>query len=527
MSSRFLSNLSKLQEKHPQEAFYLAEMALKKWEEPSKLPTCDVDVDVLIVYGSGTGEIYSSLLPWLKEKRKRKIYFFEDQEIPLRNLLETESGGKLLQDKRVALHLFHGIEEALHPFNALMWKLYGKKLAFLVHPKYSKKRFKELQERIIFDQERLALFLDDYLTYGARYYQNFYSNLPVLTDSFHGEALFGKYKNVPAIIVGAGPSLDKNGDLLKKVGDKGFLSTGGSGLPALLAKGIQPHFAAAIDPNPLQGERMEKSKAFKGPFFYRLRLFPGALKSLSGPKLYMPGSGGFDTAQWLEKELKIEGQNIEEGHNVVAFLVAIAEKMGCNPIITVGLDLGYPGKKLYAQGVEEGKLPADTLLRKDIYGKPLHTKYMWIQESQWLSKFQEEHPATKLINATEGGLGFEGIENLPLKDVLKKYFTKEQKLKPILKPLGVTSATLKKALKKLKTSLENCQKLLDHIDDTPTGALADHALREEPAYSAVLAIFDQILTFLERKDRIPFLKMVVEAQLYLLNKKYVSPFSGR
>jgi len=517
MSSRFLTNLSKLQEKHPQEAFYLEQMTLQPWKDAKELPSCDVDADVLIMYGVGKGEVYNTLLPWLNAKRKREIYFFEDQEIPLRQLLETEVATKLLNHKRVQLHLFHQIEETLHPFNALMWKLYGKKLVFLAHPNYSKKTFKELQERIIFDQERLTLFLDDYLTYGARYYQNFYQNLPALVDSFHGEALFKKYKNVPAIIVGAGPSLDKNGELLKTIGDKGLVLTGGSGLPALLEKGVEPHFGAAIDPNPLQGERMKRARKFKGPLFYRLRLFPEALKALKGIKLYMPGSGGFDTAEWLEKELKIEGQNIEEGHNVVAFLVAIAEKMGCNPIVTVGLDLGYPEGKIYAKGVEEGKLPDDTVIRQDIFGKPIHTKYMWLQESQWLSTFQKEHPDVQLINATEGGLGFEGVENVPLKTVVKKYFTKERKLKPVLKPLGVTPAALKKALKKLKASLENCQVLLEKIEETPAGALYDHALREEVAYGAVLAIFDQILTFLERKDRIPFLKMVVEAQLYLLS----------
>jgi len=524
-SSRLLSNLTRLQETHPQEAFHLAEMLPEDWEEANAFPTFDEEADILIVYGAGTGEFYRSLLPWLRKKRKRKIYFFEDQEIPLRQLLETESGSKLLRDKRVSLQLFHGIDEELHPFNALMWKFYGKKLAFLKHPKYEKELFDQLQHRIVFDQERMNIFLGEYLTYGARYYLNFYRNLSVLSDSFDGEALFGKYKNVPAVIVGAGPSLDKNGELLKSIGDKGLIFSGGSGLLALLAKGIQPHFAGAIDPNPLQAERMIRSKAYKGPLFYRLRLLPEALKVISGPKLYIPGSGGFDTAEWIENELGIEGQNIEEGHNVVAFLVAIAEKMGCNPIVLVGLDLGYPEGKIYADGVEEGKPPEDTVIKKDIYGQPFVTKYMWLQESRWLSKFKEENPDVQLINATEGGLGAEGVENRSLHEVLDTYFTKQRDLKPSFTPLNMTSEQLKEILSKLRDSLKRCYLLLDQINDSPTGTLADHALREEIAYSAVLAIFDQILTFLERKDRIPFLKTVIEAQLYLLEHPNIHSLS--
>ena len=263
---------------------------------------------------------------------------------------------------------------------------------------------------------------------------------------------------------------------------------------------------------------MKRSKSYLGPLFYRLRLFPEALESMEGPKLYIPGSGGFDTAAWLEKELGIEGKEVEEGHNVVAFMVALAEKMGCNPIITVGLDLGFPEGKLYAQGVEEGEIGEGIIEKKDIYGKPLLTKWMWVQESEWLTRFQKEHPEVRLINATEGGLGAEGIENTSLKEALRLFFKNEKPIVPKLKPLNVKLSDVNRSIEKLQSSLELCKELLPQIDETPSGALKDQVLRDEPAYEAVLSIFDQILTFLKRKDRIVFLQTVVETQLFLIKK---------
>ena len=220
-------------------------MSSTNWEDEKEFSPFDEDPEILVVYGAGTGGLYRFLVPWLRAKRGRRLIFLEDQEEPLRNLLDQEEGGKLLRDKKVSLHLFHSVEEELHPFNELMWTLYGKKLSFYKHPSYSEETFERLKERLVFDQERMALFLQEYLTYGLRYYQNFYDNLASLPSSYDGEALFNQYKETPAIVVGAGPSLDKNGHLLKDIGGKGLIFGGGSSLLALLEKGITPHFAAA------------------------------------------------------------------------------------------------------------------------------------------------------------------------------------------------------------------------------------------------------------------------------------------
>ena len=49
---------------------------------------------------------------------------------------------------------------------------------------------------------------------------------------------------------------------------------------------MQPHFAAGIDPNSAQYDRLSTNTAFEVPFFYRNRLFHQAFKTIHGPRLY-------------------------------------------------------------------------------------------------------------------------------------------------------------------------------------------------------------------------------------------------
>ena len=44
-------------------------------------------------------------------------------------------------------------------------------------------------------------------------------------------------------------------------------------------------------------------------------------------------------------------------------------------------------------------------------------------EADAISSFAKEHRETCFINATGGGIGFEGIENASLEDALEKYAT--------------------------------------------------------------------------------------------------------
>src|SRR5207237_8873071 len=90
-------------------------------------------------------------------------------------------------------------------------------------------------------KERAAhLQLSDVADFGILAVQNTVQNRCVPYKN--GLALKDKFLNIPVLIVGAGPSLEKEAHLIEKF--NGLIFAGGAALNVLT---LEPHFAAGID----------------------------------------------------------------------------------------------------------------------------------------------------------------------------------------------------------------------------------------------------------------------------------------
>ena len=76
---------------------------------------------------------------------------------------------------------------------------------------------------------------------------NILANTPTIIRSPGVKRLFNRFENLPAIIVGAGPSLDKNVTLLREVKDRAVIIAVDRTLGLLLPLGITPHLVPSID----------------------------------------------------------------------------------------------------------------------------------------------------------------------------------------------------------------------------------------------------------------------------------------
>lgn len=485
-------------------------------------------VDVLYVYGVGLGYYYEASKKWLRKSSDHHLVFLEDDLAVIHRLFETKRGTQLLQDDQVHLHFFSEVNGTNSIFCELYWKFMTQNIAFSASRSYEKNKKEkciELQHQLHYDASIKSGLLEEYLQYGVAFYRNFYSNMLNLPGSFLGNALFGKFKDVPAIICGAGPSLQKNVALLKKLKNQAIVFAGSSALNALSAAGIQPHFGAGIDPNSLQEGRLSQIPDLNFPFFYRNRIFPKALQLVQGPKLYIMGSGGYDTSEWFEKKFEIKGETIEEGHNVVNFCLEIAHAMKCNPIIFVGLDLAYTGMQAYTAGVvkdpsfTEQEISSTTALKKtDIYGNEVFTEWKWVAESKWIADYAKNNPDITVINATEGGMGFPDVPNQSLKQVVSKHLQHRYQIKSRInkqiqqgKMPRVNRKKIVEAMEELREGLTRCVRDLQVLSDeneevkkqvkkkkvseyfqTGKAALIESELAEEPAFTYVLQIFNAV-----------------------------------
>jgi hypothetical protein len=419
---------------------YNAQKEVQKWFANLSLE----HTKVLIVYGVGMGYAYKVAKEWLKEDIEHYLVFLEDDPCVFRIFLESPFADEMLQDHQVMFGCYLNEEGSLDSICNVVAESFVHlpyKISCLPHYNINKlPAFDKLQLRLrhVFAMVNYATV--EFLNYGAGYFGNFYHTLLFLGKSYWGYKLFNRFQGVPAIICGAGPSLDKNFDVLKGLNERALILAGGSAINALTKRGLQPHFGGSVDPNTLQYERMVKHSAFEMPTFYKSRLQYTAFHTLHGPKIYIPGSPSYPITSVIEHKLGLKGAPIQEGLNVLHFLTELASHMGCNPIIFAGIDLAYSGNKLYAEGVVEKRDVSDEemtkatdlnnncFLRKDIHGKSVYTLWKWVAESEYTATFPKRFPDMTFVNSTEGGLGMGDIPNMPLSEVAEKYLTRQMGL---------------------------------------------------------------------------------------------------
>ncbi len=449
------------------------------------------DCRVLFVYGIGLGYYYDAVKSWLREDLNHYVVFMEDDLEVIHRLLQTERGAAIVEDRQAWICYadpYGNLEHSLGVYFVL------KPYAFSALSYYEKSRpqqYHKLRSMITFNLSTNIHVINEFSGSGRTFLSNFFHNLLKLPQSRWGNALFGKFKKVPAIICGAGPSLAKNIKQLEQLHDKALIFAGGTAMNALNSAGILPHLGTAVDPNPAQFTRLIMNQAFETPYFYRNRVVASALDLLQGEHLYITGSGGYEIARWFEEELGIQGVDIEEGFNVINFSVSIALALGCDPIIFVGVDLAYSNDQSYCPGIAHHALhrrrddfrtktsEEEVLNYNDIYGQPVLTLWKWIAESGWFSHCAASHPNTTFINATEGGIGFKGIPNISLAEVSQDFLQKQYDITGMLHseieqacmPSKVSEKSVIDSLNKMKQSLQRCESLLTAIAQHYTSTL--------------------------------------------------------
>jgi hypothetical protein len=532
---------------------------------------------ILYIYGIGLGYYFEEILPWLEAKQERRVVFLESDLAVLHFFLSTKQASTLLAHPRIDVQDISRLEQDRSSVYWLTWDHLFQPYSITALSSYveeERDKLKLFTDLMAFESTQTQAFSQERLQYGIPFFQNFYSNLFQLPEAYAGTALFGKFKGIPAIICGAGPLLAKNLPILSTLENKALLFAPGSAMNILSSHGIWPHFGVAIDPNPETFHRIITNRAFETPFFYRNRVHPEALRSIHGPHLFIPGSGEYPFSQWLERKLKLKSTPVDEGCNVVNFATEIAYRLGCNPIIFVGMNLSLESDQYYAPGVEQH--PLYTQQAQPHLGSPLQvqnqegafltTYWPWIAEAQWSAYFASSHPDIAFINASEGGLGLFTIPNLSLQHTVERYlnrsFPLENRIHQALQKakLSIQERHIYQILQDFYLNLQKCQSICDSLlqECWQQGSFSHSKLQylqKQIGYKHLLQHFDQfyfqathwklrrcylpyalqqspdrVLYQELQRERLLFLKNALHVQLNLLknlpiqeNKQTVSP----
>lgn len=504
--------------------------------QKEQIPPLALDrMDLLYFYGIGQGEPYFFLREWLRGAKGRRLIFLEDDLSRVASLLHNKKCAQILKDDQVFISQPRDVDALAEQFPLAHIEAY-------CLPSRRGRRFQALRLQLL-RKTALAHALHLDRLHGNQPFENFVRNLRHLPRSFYANRLQGRFQGVPAIVCGAGPSLDHAIPFLKTVEKKALVIAGGSTLAALSSQGISPHFGMAVDPNLEEYRRLRNSFAFEIPLLYSTRVFPTIFQTCNGPFGYMRSGIGGVPELWIEEELglldPLLGQHLNaETISVTAICLAWAQFIGCNPILLSGVDLAYTGGLRYAPGVdveekpdlEETKRAADRIVkRKDRKGRPVYTAVRWLMESASFSHFAKMHPETTFLNTTEGGIGFRKIPYCPLEEAGKRFFNQEFDLRAkIQQEIGAapmpaaTGEIIASKMHELKASLTRIIDWLEILAGEKQGSspLAEVELLEEMAYPYLFydahLVLDRELSLDKKGDKWKhFLNLARKYQLVL------------
>lgn len=336
----------------------------------------------------------------------------------------------ILEDKRVWL-VVEGINT--YRFNLLLqWCISCQNLDLNQHvllPVYQQyfeeschsviKMMKDKYAQLQIDMNTLKVF-------GSRICYTNLNNLRFLEGCRSGV----DYKNLfpqdmPAIVVSAGPSLEKNMMLLKEAKGKALILAVDSALPVIMGKGIIPDMVISVDmQKPLRLFQVDGLKDI--PFLADAAMNTDVLEYLQPSNLIFYSS---DTMLWedLFEAEQSELEHVYAGGSVALDAMVCLLNWGFKTIIMIGQDLTFTGNKIHAGEAERDWSKHDRKLFKikDIHGEEVYTQADYYSFIKCIETFAYTHPDTKFIDATEGGAYKENTEIMTFRDAIDQYCVKE------------------------------------------------------------------------------------------------------
>lgn len=253
---------------------------------------------------------------------------------------------------------------------------------------------------------------------GKKFVENLCKNMAeIATNPGTGRLAKIFSPQTPVVVVGSGPSLDKNIHVLKKMSKHAVLIAAGSAMVALKRAKIVPQFLFVVDASDKMYEVLEDS------FFSETVLVSSYLTNSEVIKNY-PGKIVFITSKDVPPLTPLlpylpQTERLVQSVSVSTLAVDFARICGSRKIILVGQDLSYPyGDKHHASGVNTNAYESgDYIMIPGYYGTPVLTYPPLKAVVDFFCAYASHYKNIEFINATEGGALIQGMRQSPLIEV--------------------------------------------------------------------------------------------------------------
>ncbi len=264
-------------------------------------------------------------------------------------------------------------------------------------------------------------------------------------------------RDIPAIVVAAGPSLDKNIQDLKLAQNKAFIIAVDTALRPLLKAGIVPDMFAMVDAVKPLG-LVNIPGAEKIPLVTSMVSSQEVMAFHTGKKFIFDERFRFINKPF--EDMGIDFMACTSGGSVATLAFALMYMIGIDTIIFVGQDLALTGKKTHAAGTydegidTEGETEEEKKKTLKKYGNEgevdtegmrmvpgnveemVPTRgdfYIYLEwYENYIKGIKEYRNTLRVINATEGGAKIKGTEIMTLKEAIKESCKREVDIKGLI-----------------------------------------------------------------------------------------------
>ncbi len=434
---------------------------------------------VLIMMGFGLGVPSREILK--NRPHIRHFFIFDSNLGVFKQALMTNDLSELISDNRTVFCL-----EEKPDFNLVFKKAYTalelediqilkNNPSFRLNPHYT-----ELSEELFNYLNSFSVRGATTKTMGKKFTRNRFVNLKRFRHDFIIDSLSGVFKEVPAILIAGGPSLDKNIHQLKKLKGKALLFAVDAVVPNLLKNNIIPDFISSIDPQKITLEKFKGADIPKKGVSLICSAWVTPRVPFTLPVDRVIWTFGPRAAEkWINDT--IGGKKIFIGAGTVAHLnLHVALDMGCSPIIFAGQDLAYSETNDHASNIsltnstqmeDIFKSKGDWTWVKGFFGGKVKTSRSFLHNKNVFESIIEKNPSIKFINATEGGAFIDGADHIRLEQAVHQISTSkinsDQRISQIAVPLGNQKiAALDAQLKELIKIGDNILKQLKPAQKT-------------------------------------------------------------
>lgn len=383
------------------------------------------------LFGLGLGYPLKAFLDLYREK-VGALWCFESSPALFKAMLERADWSEVLADPRIAFMVGIGELEFRRITAGGFQKIivdgievveYGP--AVQVAPEWYRERQENVRDLI---RQWTAEMLTS-IQRGPLFQSNTLANLSSLGEAFLFRDIGSMIANRPAIMVSAGPSLNRNVHKLHRAKGRIPIISVDTSLRILQKHGITPDLVVSIDGLGLSAKHFEGViNLEKIPLAFDLEVTPSVLKPYPGP-CFLVGNKKPMVYSWLEDAIgPLEG--LTKGLTVAQAAYLLLAHYGAEPIILVGQDLSFErqGGATHADGAAfqgryepdpqgggrwEDPLKPDGLKQVPILQVPANDGG-FVPTTQtlyaYLKRFEEDiaRSGKKTLNATEGGALIQG-----------------------------------------------------------------------------------------------------------------------